>query len=158
MDGAGKSLPSRCHLNFRERQKRSDLCKLEVLGGAACHTQYSHFVHCSNVTANYTNCKERVSREPLRKAAEKLSLPLCFRKLLMNDGHSCLVTFTKRAGSVSPTPAQPHWDTSVPSSPGHKPQGNLERVEWSLISPKHFDQTARSSQNLWKFWLWYALC
>lgn len=80
MDGAGKSLPSRCHLNFIERHKRSDLCKMEVLGGAACHTQYSYFVHCSNVTANCTNSKEGESREPLGELAEKQSFPLLFQE------------------------------------------------------------------------------
>lgn len=46
---------------------------MEVLGGAACHTQYSYFVHCSSVTANCTNSKEGESREPLRKLAGKQS-------------------------------------------------------------------------------------
>lgn len=80
MDGSGKSLPSRCHLNFIEKHKRSDLCKMEVLGGAACHTQYSYSVHCSNVTANCTNSKEGESRETLRKLAEKQSFPLLFQQ------------------------------------------------------------------------------
>lgn len=46
---------------------------MEVLGGAACHTQYSYFVRCSSVTANCTNSKEGESREPLRKLAGKQS-------------------------------------------------------------------------------------
>lgn len=80
-----------------ERHKKSDLCKMEVLGGAACHTQFSYYAHCSTVTANCTNSKEGDSREPyLSEDRQKCrAFHFCVSKLVMNDGPFCLVAFIK---------------------------------------------------------------
>lgn len=68
---------------------------MEVLGGAACHTQYSYSVHCSNVTANCRNSKKGRAGKLSGNWQKSRAFHFCFSKLVMNDGHSCLVTFIK---------------------------------------------------------------
>lgn len=70
IDGSGKSLPSRCHLDFTESRKESDLHKVEVLGGAVCHTQYVYFAHCSSIMQmqRKETAGNRISWETGRKA------------------------------------------------------------------------------------------
>lgn len=168
-DGSGKSLPSRCHLNFIERHKESVLCKTEVLRGAACHTQYSYFIRCFIVTANFTNSKERGSREPylLGKWQENRAFHFCFSKLVMNNGHSCLVAFIKCAGSIGFTPykSKSLLEISEPLNNNFssidKTKWNLKRMKWSVILTKHFHQNRQEQQKLsclWNVRLQYAPC